>query len=179
MRLFICILFAVAAAFAAYAEERYALLIGNEDYPATVGPLSLPHEDVENIRSGLIQARFPAGNIRILKDATQGEINLAVAQLATDLRTAGPEAIGFDLPEIDVSYRVAVHAWQDHGFGPSIATVRVYLLGDQIFESQPVVLNTLDLWEVADITWQGWPNAIVTPIAAPLGGAVVYPNAGP
>ena len=95
MRLFICILFAVAAAFAAYAEERYALLIGNEDYPATVGPLSLPHEDVENIRSGLIQARFPAGNIRILKDATQGEINLAVAQLATDLRTAGPEAIGF------------------------------------------------------------------------------------
>jgi hypothetical protein len=96
-----------------------------------------------------------------------------------DIDGAGPEAIAFDLPEIDVSYRIAVHAWQDHGFGPSVATVRVYLLGDQIFESQPVTLNTLDLWEVADITWLGWPNATVTPVAAVTGGALIYPNAAP
>jgi hypothetical protein len=96
-----------------------------------------------------------------------------------DVDGAGPEAIAFDLPETEVTYRVAVHAWQDHGFGPSVATVRVYLLGDQIFESQPVTLNTLDLWEVADITWHGWPAATVSPIAAVVGGPVIFPNATP
>jgi uncharacterized caspase-like protein len=82
-------------AFAASAETRYALLIGNEDYPPTVGPLSLPHEDVENMRLGLIRAGFPAGNINVLRDATQTDINLAVAQLSSDLRAAGEDSIGF------------------------------------------------------------------------------------
>ena len=82
-------------AFAAVAEPRYALLIGNEDYPATVGRLSLPYQDVENMRSGLIQAGFPEDHIRVLKDATQTDINLAVAQLASDLRAAGSDAVGF------------------------------------------------------------------------------------
>lgn len=85
----------VALAFAASAESRYALLIGNEDYPATVGPLSLPHEDVENMRLGLVQAGFPAANIKVLTDATQSDINLAVAQLTSDLRSAGEDSIGF------------------------------------------------------------------------------------
>ena len=82
-------------AFAASAETRYALLIGNEDYPPTVGPLSLPHEDVENMRLGLIRAGFPAENINVLRDATQTDINLAVAQLSSDLRAAGEDSIGF------------------------------------------------------------------------------------
>jgi hypothetical protein len=82
-------------AFVASAETRYALLIGNEDYPPTVGPLSLPHEDVENMRLGLIRAGFPAGNINVLRDATQTDINLAVAQLSSDLRSAGEDSIGF------------------------------------------------------------------------------------
>ncbi|MGB0591067.1 MAG: choice-of-anchor D domain-containing protein [Myxococcota bacterium] len=96
-----------------------------------------------------------------------------------DIDGAGPEAITLDLPEIDVTYRIAVHSWQDHGMGPSVATVRVYLLGDKIFESQPVTLNALDLWEVAEITWHGWPDATVTPIAAVVGGPVIFPGATP
>ncbi|MEZ6010562.1 MAG: caspase family protein [Hyphomonas sp.] len=80
---------------AASAEPRYALLIGNEDYPATVGPLSLPHEDVENMRRGLIAAGFPASQITVVKDGTQMDINLAVAKLASDLRAASPDAVGF------------------------------------------------------------------------------------
>lgn len=82
-------------AFAASAETRYALLIGNEDYPPTVGQLTLPHEDVENMRAGLMQAGFPAEHIKVLRDATQTDINLAVAQLSSDLRAAGEDSIGF------------------------------------------------------------------------------------
>ncbi|MEZ6000395.1 caspase family protein [Hyphomonas sp.] len=92
--LFSIIAFA-ALAFTASAEPRYALLIGNEDYPATVGPLSLPHRDVENMRNGLLQAGFPAEHIRVLTDAGQAEINLAVAELASDLKAAGAQAVGF------------------------------------------------------------------------------------
>jgi|GEM_PF-838917 hypothetical protein len=87
--------FVAGLVFAASAETRYALLIGNEDYPPTVGQLTLPHEDVENMRLGLIQAGFPAENVKVLSDATQTDINLAVAQLSSDLRAAGGDAIGF------------------------------------------------------------------------------------
>jgi hypothetical protein len=85
----------VSLALTAVAEPRYALLIGNEDYPATVGPLSLPHEDVETMRRGLIAAGFPASQITVVKDGTQIDINLAVAKLASDLRAAGNDAVGF------------------------------------------------------------------------------------
>ena len=96
-----------------------------------------------------------------------------------DIDGAGPEAIALDLPETDVTYRVAVHAWQDHGFGVSIATLRVYLLGDQIFQSQPIPLMQHDLWEVAEITWHGWPEATVTPLAASNGGPRIFSGAQP
>ena len=95
LRAIICLWILAGIAFAAAAEPRYALLIGNEDYPATVGRLSLPHQDVENMRSGLLQAGFPPDHIRVLKDATQTDINLAVARLASDLRAAGSDAVGF------------------------------------------------------------------------------------
>ena len=95
LRRLACLLAFAALALTAAAEPRYALLIGNEDYPATVGPLRLPHQDVENMRNGLLQAGFPAEHIRVLSDAGQVEINLAVAELASDLRAAGDEAIGF------------------------------------------------------------------------------------
>ncbi len=83
--------FAVSAA----AEERFALVIGNQDYPAVVGPLTLPYTDAARIDSALQQAGFPAANITVLHDATQMEINLAVADLATRLRRAGEDSVGF------------------------------------------------------------------------------------
>ncbi|KJS26314.1 MAG: hypothetical protein VR75_07615 [Hyphomonadaceae bacterium BRH_c29] len=95
LRALVCVWILAGLALAAAAEPRYAVLIGNEDYPATVGPLSLPHQDVENMRIGLVQAGFPADHIKVLNDATQIDINLAVAQLSSDLRTAGPDAVGF------------------------------------------------------------------------------------
>lgn len=93
LALSVCACLAVAAARAQ--EVRHALLIGNEDYPAVVGPLSLPHEDVERIRGALLQQGFPDANITVLKDATQGEINLAVADFATVLAGHGQDAVGF------------------------------------------------------------------------------------
>ena len=77
------------------AEQRYALLIGNEDYPASVGPLNNPHEDVARIKDALIAAGFPAANIQVVNDATQSEINLAVAGFSSKLKKAGNEGIGF------------------------------------------------------------------------------------
>ena len=53
-RILVCLLLFAGAALTALAEPRYAVLVGNEDYPATVGRLSLPHEDVENIRAALL-----------------------------------------------------------------------------------------------------------------------------
>ncbi|MCA8901926.1 MAG: caspase family protein [Hyphomonas sp.] len=76
-------------------EQRYALLIGNEDYPAVVGPLSLPHEDVDRIRGGLERAGFAPGNITVLKDATQSEMNLAIAEFSDRLSQDGANSVGF------------------------------------------------------------------------------------
>ncbi|MEZ5953279.1 MAG: caspase family protein [Hyphomonas sp.] len=90
-----CLILAACLSLMARAQERYALLIGNEDYPPEVGPLALPHEDVQNMRDGLVQAGFAPEHIRVVLDATQTDINLAVARLASDLRAAGPEAVGF------------------------------------------------------------------------------------
>jgi hypothetical protein len=95
LRSLVCLLFMAGLGLAASAEARYALLIGNEDYPATVGPLTLPHEDVENMRNGLLRAGFEADHIKVVKDATDRDIKIAVAGLAADLRAAGPDAVGF------------------------------------------------------------------------------------
>lgn len=79
---------------AAAAEEvRVALLIGNEDYPAEVGVLQNPHEDVDRVRDALRQAGFT--DIEVLQDATQQETNLAVARMTRKLREAGDQGVGF------------------------------------------------------------------------------------
>jgi hypothetical protein len=95
LRALVCVWSLAGLALAAAAEPRYAVLIGNEDYPATVGRLTLPHEDVENMRQGLIQAGFPDEHIKIVKDATDRDIKIAIAGLASDLRAAGSDSVGF------------------------------------------------------------------------------------
>ena len=76
-------------------EVRYALLIGNEDYPAEVGQLSLPHEDVARMHGALLQAGFPDANITVLNNATQMDTNLAVANFSAKLEQGGANAVGF------------------------------------------------------------------------------------
>jgi len=73
-----------------------------------------------------------------------------------DTDGAGPENINLNIPEA-VTYRVGVHHWNDHGYGPSYATVRVYIDGVLVWESELTKLMDSDMWEVIHIIWTGDP----------------------
>ena len=91
----------------------------------------------------------------------------------------GPEYLVFDLPKDGMTYRLGVHAWSDHGFGPSSPTLRVYVLGDLVFEATLPSLEQGELWEVATVQWQGWPNALVTSRDFPSGLPRVFQDVSP
>ncbi len=86
------VLIAVAIASPANAKKRIALLIGNQNYATAVGPLRNPHNDVDLIGAALRTIGF---DVRILKDATYSQIDIAIKQHAGRLRRAGTAAIGF------------------------------------------------------------------------------------
>lgn len=89
-------LVAAWGAFGGSAQEvRYALLIGNTDYPAELGALAEPAEDVDRIRHGLITAGFPAENIEVLQDAARDDMALAIASFSKRVDRAGAQAVGF------------------------------------------------------------------------------------
>lgn len=70
-----------------------------------------------------------------------------------DTDGAGPENINLNIPENGLSYKVGVHYWNDHGYGPSYATVRVYIFSNPVFELEDVELLNHDMWTVASIDW--------------------------
>ncbi len=64
------------------------------------------------------------------------------------LRLLEPESAGKDQPR----YTIGVHYWNDHGFGPSVARVQVFI------ERAPVVdvyrtMNPADMWTLGQIWW--------------------------
>ncbi len=79
----------------------------------------------------------------------------------------GPENFNLGAPEGTLAkpraYTVGVHSWNDHGFGPSLATVRIYVLGSLVAEIKDVLLNPLDMWTVGKIHW---PNQMTDAAAA-------------
>jgi len=76
-----------------------------------------------------------------------------------DTDGAGPENLNLSLPE-DVTYQIGVHSWNDHGYGKSYATVRVYEYGNLVFEWAEVELQPCAFWKVASVAW---PSGVVTP----------------
>ena len=82
-----------------------------------------------------------------------------------DTDGAGPENINLDGPEDGLLYRVGVHYFNDHGFGPSDATLRIYIFGLLQFELTRTLsysrLGAGDYWDVAAISW---PDADVVRI---------------
>lgn len=70
-----------------------------------------------------------------------------------DTDGAGPENINLNLPENDKCYRVGVHYWDDHGFGKSYATLRVYIYSNLVFEMTDVELVNHDMWGVTRVCW--------------------------
>jgi len=78
-----------------------------------------------------------------------------------DTDGAGPEVAMLNIAESGVTYRVAAHYYDDHGFGPSTATIRIFMHGDLVFEESKLMPRT-DYWWVAAAV--SWPSALVTPI---------------
>ena len=85
-----------------------------------------------------------------------------------DTDGAGPENVnlGWAPNPGPMAYEIAVHAYADCGFGPSVPKVRVYMFGALLFESEGSVagnadgmLHTLDLWTVAKLTADGTVTA--------------------
>lgn len=84
-----------------------------------------------------------------------------------DTDGAGPESVGINVPENGETYEVAVHYPDDHGFGASFATVRVYIYHVLVFELRDVRVLAGDLWCVAFIDW---PSGQVSLCEAAEGG---------
>ena len=89
-----------------------------------------------------------------------------------DTDGAGPENINLDIPE-NVSYRVGIHYWNDHGYGASFATVRVYIYAQLVFEVADVMLVDSDMWEVCTVEW---PSGKVQVITDDAGQYKITPN---
>ncbi len=76
-----------------------------------------------------------------------------------DTDGAGPEDINLDNPEGGGLYRVGVHNFNDHGFGISYATVRIFINGVEAYVRADKPLDNSDneigkdFWEVATIAW--------------------------
>jgi len=72
---------------------------------------------------------------------------------------AGPENLNLAIPE-NVTYKIGAHYWNDHGFGPSFATARVYIMGSLVFEMSGVEMAMKDMWDICTIEWpSGTVNA--------------------
>ncbi len=89
-----------------------------------------------------------------------------------DTDGAGPEYLNLQFFE-DVTYRIGVHYWDDHGFGPSFATIRVYYSSSLLFEIDDVELVEGDFWEVATLEF---PTGKVKLVTNDEGGLNVTPN---
>lgn len=92
MRILAALAAAVLAGFAASAETRLALVIGNADYPAEVGTLSNTHADALKIASALEAIDFELVDDGVLFDADQSQINRALLKFQRALKAAKAEA---------------------------------------------------------------------------------------
>jgi uncharacterized caspase-like protein len=76
----------------AAAENRIALLIGNQGYTAEIGRLSNPHNDVAILEKALVSIGF---EVSIVRDASLTALHQAINAHVRRVRTAGEDTIGF------------------------------------------------------------------------------------
>ncbi len=85
---------------------------------------------------------------------TQGDSSDDPSLDVADGDGAGPEILNHDNPSSDPTYTVGVYYFDANGYGPSYATVRIYLEGTLEREYKNKFLaDTYDFWEVAEIDW--------------------------
>ncbi len=90
-----------------------------------------------------------------------------------DVDGAGPENINLDDPEDGYVYRVGIHYYDDHDFGPALATVRIYINGRLRYEhADRRMPDTNYFWEVANISWPSGDIMEVDNMVPPEGGIV-------
>lgn len=77
-----------------------------------------------------------------------------------DTDGGGPENINLDIPE-DMTYRIGVHYWNDHGFGVSYATVKLYVYAVLIEEVADVAMVDSDMWEVMSFAWPSGKSEVI------------------
>jgi hypothetical protein len=85
-------LWACGCACAHAAEERIALLIGNQGYSAEIGPLTNPLNDVALLEKTLPKLGFQVTTVR---NTSLAALHQAVNQHVRRVRAAGPGAVGF------------------------------------------------------------------------------------
>lgn len=78
-----------------------------------------------------------------------------------DTDGAGPEIVNMQMPEgtaaAPIAYSIGVYYSDDHGFGPSYATVSVFLQGGLAVQVSKVKLKAQDMWYVGKLNW---PNSM-------------------
>ena len=81
--------------------------------------------------------------------------------LEFDDGAAGPESVRLDEPPGTIagprSYTVGVHSWNDYGFGPSAATINVYIYGVLAVQITGMTLQPYEMWTVGKLNW---PNKL-------------------
>lgn len=77
---------------AALAEQRFALVVGNQSYSGALTPLRNPSADAAKIGDALRRTGF---DVRPLKDQNRAAILAEARALRDRLSKAGPEAVGF------------------------------------------------------------------------------------
>lgn len=71
-----------------------------------------------------------------------------------DTDGAGPENINLNDPEPSATYAIGAYYYADNGFGPSYATIRIYIRGEQQFEWRDMYLpGAQSFWYVATVEW--------------------------
>lgn len=73
-------------------QEKYALLIGNEDYKNEIGPLNRPIKDVSLIEKSLVSLDFKVVKV---SNGNFVDIRKAIAEHVKKVNAAGPNAISF------------------------------------------------------------------------------------
>ena len=70
-----------------------------------------------------------------------------------DTDGAGPENLNLAVPQDGVAYTIGVHYWNDWGFGPADATVKVFHYAELVYEATLEEMQRLDMWCVGKIHW--------------------------
>ena len=65
---------------------------------------------------------------------------------------AGPENFTYINPDEGKCYKIGVHYWDDHKFGASYPTVRVWMNNTKLYETTVTPkMKYLDMWEVGSV----------------------------